>query len=191
MENMAKTPCAALSDKELEWKEVSKKTVYKTPVFTVTERHSIGPSGYEGDYIVNEAVDWVIVIPVVGDSFLMVRQWRHGEQRLSTEFPGGVLESGEEAAKGAARELAEETGAVNAKLIHLGTLNPNPALFANHVHVFAAKDIEFSGKQQLDSDEFVNTMLVKQDEVKKQMAKGPYFHALMAAALCLYQNYEE
>ncbi|MBQ2551477.1 MAG: NUDIX hydrolase [Treponema sp.] len=172
--------------KNLEWKELGKKTLIETPVFRVTERESQGPDGQKGRYIVNEARDWVCVVPVYGDKFIMVKQWRHGEKALSIEFPGGVIDEGESPEDGARRELKEETGAVAGKLVHLGTVNPNPALFANHFHIYCAKDLDFTGTQNLDSDEFLNYMLMDQKEVIKKMGSKEFPHALMASALCLY-----
>ncbi len=177
-----------MEDKDLLWQEESRTELYKTPVFTVTSRHSRGPKGIEGDYIVNEAHDWVIVIPVLNDDFLMVKQWRHGEKALSIEFPGGVIDNGESADVGARRELKEETGATAGKLTLLGKMNPNPALFANHVYVFCAENLSFSGKQNLDSDEYLNYMQMPQSEVFKIMGSKSCPHALMAAALCLYRE---
>ena len=175
----------------LEWKELGRKELLKTAVFTVTERESQGPNGQRGKYIVNETRDWVCVIPVVGDKFLMVRQWRHGEGALSIEFPGGVIDDGETPDDGARRELLEETGAVAGKLVHLGTINPNPALFANHFHIYCAKDLKFTGKQHLDSDEFLNFMEMDQNEVIAKMGSRDFPHALMASALCLYLAHGE
>ena len=116
----------------------------------------------------------------------MVKQWRHGEKALSIEFPGGVIDEGESPEDGARRELKEETGAVAGKLVHLGTVNPNPALFANHFHIYCAKDLDFTGTQNLDSDEFLDYMLMDQKEVIKKMGSKEFPHALMASALCLY-----
>ena len=105
-----------MNDIELTWNETERNEILKTPVFTVTERTSAGPGGRKGKYIVNEAPDWVIVIPVSGENFLMVKQWRHGEKALSIEFPGGVIDKGESPQEGAVRELREETGASAKKL---------------------------------------------------------------------------
>ena len=174
------------TDADLIWKEQSKNILLKTPVFTVTERHSTGPGGIEGDYIVNEARDWAIVIAEHEEKFLMVKQWRHGEQALSIEFPGGVIEYGEKPEDAARRELNEETGATAGTLIHLGTMNPNPALFANHVHIFYATDLQFSGTQHLDKDEFVNCMRMTKQEVYDLAGTNAFPHALMASALALY-----
>ncbi|MBP5441716.1 MAG: NUDIX hydrolase [Treponema sp.] len=172
------------------WKEKSKRTLLETPVFRVTERLSESPDGKTGAYIVNECRDWVIVIPEDGDDFLMVTQWRHGEQGLSTEFPGGVIDDGESPEQGAARELLEETGAKAGTLIKLGSMNPNPALFQNHFHVFLAKNLEYTGSQHLDSDEYVNYSKIPKSEVIKNIGGPDYPHALMASAMGLYLSYE-
>lgn len=174
------------TDKDLIWTEKEKTELLKTPVFTVTQQKSLGPNGKIGTYIVNEARDWGVVIPSYEDCFLMVKQWRHGEKSLSIEFPGGVIESGEKPEDGVKRELLEETGAIAKKLTHLGTMNPNPALFANHFHVFLAEDLSFTGKQKLDEDEFVKFLKIPKTEVIKKMGTKEYPHALMASALGLY-----
>ena len=175
-----------MKDEKLEWKEEKRKEILKTVVFTVTERYSTGPDGQKGTYIVNEAPDWVIVIPVDGEDFLMLKQWRHGSKCLSIEFPGGVAEKGEDFEVSARRELEEETGAQAGKLTLLGEFSPNPALFANKVHVYCAEDLKFSGEQKLDADEFVSYMKISKREVYEKMGSAEFPHGLMLSALCLY-----
>ena len=177
-----------MQDSELIWNETEKKELYETPVFTVTERTSIGPDGQKGKFIVNECRDWVIVIPVKHDKFLMVKQWRHGEQQLSIEFPGGVIEKGEPAEAGAKRELLEETGAIAGKMTLLGKMNPNPALFSNHVYIYCAEELFFKGEQHLDKDEFVHCFELDKKEVFAKMGTAEYPHALMASAIALYRE---
>jgi len=174
------------TDENLIWKENSSRDLLKTPVFTVTERTSTGPDGQSGKYIVANAPDWVIVIPEENDSFLMVKQWRHGEKALSVEFPGGVAESGEDFELSARRELKEETGAEAGKMTLLGEFNPNPALFSNHVHVFLAQDLKFTQNQNLDKDEFLSYKKIRKDDVYKMMGSKEAPHALMLSALALY-----
>jgi len=176
------------NESSLVWKENERKVILETKVFTVTERTSVSPDGLCGNYIVNEAKDWVIIVPVVADSFIMVRQWRHGEKKLSIEFPGGVIENGEQPEEAAARELKEETGCSAGKLTLLGSMNPNPALFANRLFVYCAEQLCLGGKQKLDDDEYVNYMQIPQCNVFEQMGTGEYCHALMASALLLYSQ---
>ena len=101
-------------------------------------------------------------------------------------FPGGFLEMNETAEEGAKRELQEETGYKANSLIKLGSFNPNPALFSNHVHIFLATDLVKTGNQELDHDEFINCMKINKEDVIQGMGTKEFPHALMASALALY-----
>lgn len=173
-------------DENLKWTETDKRELLKTRVMTVCETTSTAPDGQVCRFIVNDAPDWVIVIAERGENFLMVKQWRHGENHLSVEFPGGVVDAGETPEQAARRELAEETGFSAGKLEFLGKMNPNPALFRNHSHFFAASELSPLGSQHLDDDEYVSYMEIPKSDVIKQMASDDYPHALMAAALLKY-----
>lgn len=173
-------------DEKLKWEQKSSASILKTVVFDVTVRHNQAKDGTQGDYYVMNARDWVITIPELDDSFLMVKQWRHGEEALSVEFPGGVIDEGELPEVAAKRELQEETGYKATSLIKLGSFNPNPALFSNHVHIFLATDLVKIGNQELDHDEFINCMKINKEDVIQGMGTKEFPHALMASALALY-----
>lgn len=173
-------------DEKLKWKEGKSETLLKTVVCTINKHHNISSDGTEGDYIIMDAPDWVIVIAVHNEKFLMVKQWRHGEAALSIEFPGGVIDKGETPEAAALRELKEETGYKAGKLTKIGMVNPNPALFSNHVHFYLAEELEATGKQCLDKDEFINYMELSKEEVLEGMGTGQFPHAIMGMALSLY-----
>jgi 8-oxo-dGTP pyrophosphatase MutT (NUDIX family) len=136
-----------------------------------------------------EAKDWAVVVPYVrtqeGASFLMVRQYRHGANVVSLEFPGGVVEPGEAPTQAAARELAEETGWVSERILHAGTVFPNPAIQDNRFHVFVALDPKPKVARNLDANEIIDAELVAADEVRRRMGEGELQHALMVSALFL------
>ncbi len=185
-------------DEKLKWNCGPKKSLLKTVVFDVTSStntHQEGESTVQGDYIVLDAPDWVIVIPELEDKaagqkdFYMVKQWRHGSKCLSVEFPGGVIDKGEEPEEAARRELLEETGCTAGRLTKLGEVNPNPALFSNHVHIFLAQELECTQRQNLDNDEFVNVIKVPVEQIKKDMGSKQFPHALMSTAMMFYINY--
>ena len=173
-------------DDKLKWKEGQPEELLKTVVCTITKRHNVSVNGTEGDYIIMDAPDWVIVVTKHEENFLMVKQWRHGESKLSIEFPGGVIDKGEEPDAAALRELEEETGYKAGKLTKLGSVNPNPALFSNHVHFYLAEDLIPTGKQKLDDDEFINCMELTKEEVLEGMGTEQFPHAIMGMALSLY-----
>lgn len=178
-------------DEALKWTSGEKKELLKTVVCTLTSNHNTSSSGVSGDYIIMDAPDWVTVIAEKDDNFLMVKQWRHGEKALSVEFPGGVIDAGEDPETAAVRELEEETGHKTGKLTKLGSINPNPALFSNHVHIFLAEDLVPTGKQNLDHDEFINYIEIPKNEVLEGFGTPQFPHALMATALCLYLKYKK
>ena len=176
------------NDESLVWKENGRRELLRTVVFTVNETDSTGPNGETGHYVVADAPDWCIVIPEMDGDFLMVKQWRHASCSLSVEFPGGVIEKGEEPAHAAARELLEETGFSAENLVLLGEMSPNPALFSNRVFVFWAENLSKKGAQSLDSDEFVAYTRIAKKSVLDKMGTAEQSHALMASALCLYMK---
>ena len=179
----------------MKWTEENRKKVFDCKVFSVMETYCKAPQKFAGDkegkiFSVIEAKDWAIVVPVIdtdeGKKFLMVRQWRHGSNCLSLEFPGGVFNPGENAEEAAARELHEETGYKPQKIRKIGEFSPNPAIMSNTVHFFLAQDLIDTGKRDLDEDEFIETEIINTDEVIKGMGRAPYVHALMGTALALY-----
>ncbi len=179
-----------MNGKKLEWSVKGEKELLKTPVFTVNETDSLSPDGKEGHYVVMDAPDWVIVIPELNGKFLMVKQWRHGNNSLSIEFPGGVINRGEKPEIAANREMEEETGYKAGKLTYLGCANPNPALMKNRVHFFAAEELQGSGRQHLDEDEYIEYLQVPVEEVYEKIGSEEYPHALMMSALLKYMLFK-
>lgn len=179
-----------MNDKNLIWTEEESKKVYDCRIFSIRESVCKSPDNERRTFTVIDASDWAITIPLIhgkqGRQFVMVRQWRHGAQTLSLEFPGGVFEPNENPEQAAARELQEETGYKPQKIQKIGEMSPNPAIMTNRVHFFLAEDLINTGKQELDNDEYLDIVLTDADEVIKNMGRPPYTHALMGTALSLY-----
>lgn len=173
-------------DIHLKWNKTTEEIIAHTPVYDVIKQHEVSNTGIEGDYIATSCRDWAVIIPVIEDSFLMVRQWRHASESITLEFPGGVCDFGEEPLKSAARELEEETGYHPNKVSYLGSFSPNPALFRNRVHCYLAEDLVNTGVQHLDADEVLEFSLVPIDDILSNLGNSEFDHALMASALALY-----
>jgi 8-oxo-dGTP pyrophosphatase MutT (NUDIX family) len=176
--------------KNLVWEEEESKKVFQGRIFSIRENLCRSPDNELRTYTVIHSPDWVITVPVLkthgGEKFVMVRQWRHGSQELSLEFPGGVFEAGEDAAQAAARELQEETAYKAGKIQKIGEFSPNPAIMSNRVHFFMAEELVHTGRQKLDEDEFIDVELVPPAEALQGLGRPPYIHALMGTAFALY-----
>lgn len=181
--------------KKIEWKPISSSVAYSTRVFEVQNIRSVSPNGDLKTFITLKSPEWVIVVPIVKKNgekyFVMVKQWRHGTSCILQEFPGGVVNEGEDLEVAAKRELEEETGYKVTKIEKLGSLFPNPAIMQNKCHIFFTECEEHEGVQHLDDDEYIETSLIPYKDVIMSMGKPPFQHALMSSAMFLYlQKYE-
>ncbi len=175
------------------WIELSSKRLLDCRVFSVSSSERQSTSGKRGTFFSVDALDWAGVIPVVegpeGRSFVMIRQFRHGTRHLSVEFPGGIVEPGENPASAIARELVEETGYRAEMIVPLGILSPNPAFMTNTFHAFVAEGCVLDRSQCLDEHEEIEVMLVPEREAIDLIGAEDMGHALMTATLFLYARY--
>ncbi len=188
------------TEKNLIWDTKKRELLFETRILDVMSQVSTSPEGDESTFVVLDAPDWVITVATLNrqqskddfgideECFLMVRQWRHGSEEISIEFPGGVIDRGEDPLFAAKRELLEETGYKAGSISHLGSMSPNPAIFRNTLHVYFASELKNTHELNLDDDEYVSAMAIPVREVYKNMGKKPYIHALMGTALMYYMQ---
>lgn len=153
-------------------------------VFDVHKEHFRHPrDGREGDFYVAHAPDWVTVVPVTKDGkIILVNQFRFGIRALSWEFPGGVIDGGEDFLSAAAREVREETGYAGTAL-PLGNAAANPAIFNNRCHFVLLEDCIKVSDTHFDANEEIEMKLAAPAEVLELARSGEMKHALMLTAL--------
>src|SRR6266540_1959450 len=136
------------------------------------------------DATIFEFRSWANIVALTqNNELVLVKQYRHGICDVLLEFPGGVVEDGEDPKDGAKRELLEETGYQASRWIEVGQIYPNPALQTNTLYCYLALEAEKVSGQSLDAGEDIEVQLMPLDELVELAKSGEFRHALMNAVL--------
>ena len=131
------------------------------------------PNGNETVREVIRHIGAVCVIPVLenGD-VIMERQYRYPLDRVILEIPAGKLDSPDEDRLSAIqRELREETGYSADEWTDIGDFHPAPAYSDEYITMYLARGLH-KGKQELDTDEFLNVYTVPLKDLVDDVMSG-------------------
>ncbi|MCB1693654.1 MAG: NUDIX hydrolase [Pseudomonadales bacterium] len=167
------------------WERKRTKMLADCRIFTLKESVSISPAtGNEHSFFFIETGDWVNIVPITtNNEIVCIRQFRHGNEEITLEIPGGMVDMGESPADAAARECLEETGFQCDELISLGELAPNPALFGNRLHTFMAPGAVRVADIENTSTEHTDVQLIPLEQLPEFLVSGEIDHALVVATL--------
>lgn len=179
----------------LQWLTKERTKVYDGPIFDLNVVSREASDGRVGKFIEIDAPQWATIIPWMRNaegipSFVMVRQYRHGSDSITIEFPAGVVEHGELPLDAAVRELLEETGyQPEVEVIELGSISPNPAFMNNRVSFFFAEGVKKVGEQTLDVNEQLDVLLLPVETVIESMGTGAFDNGIMMIAQAYFLRY--
>jgi ADP-ribose pyrophosphatase len=167
------------------WTRKESQVLQKTRIFDFCEATDVSPyTEKEHRFVFIDSLNWVNLVPITEhNKIVMIRQYRHGSQRVTLEIPGGMVDAGEEPRKAATRACHEETGYVVKKSYSLGELNPNPALFNNSLHTFYGHASEYRPIMNHSETEKTEVELVPIDRLRLLLLDGTIDHALVCATL--------
>src|SRR5215203_3381112 len=169
----------------MKWKVLESEYLFKQPWLTVRKDKCELPNGKTMPaFYVLEYPTWVSAFALTKDNkVVMIKQYRHGIEEVTTEVPGGVVDAGEDSETAIRRELMEETGYKFESLEFLGKICANPSTGNNYLHMFLASGGEKVAEQKLDETEDVEVVVYSIDEVKALLKENNIVQSLHVSCI--------
>ena len=177
-----------------DWEKLNSEEIANYRIFKMRRDRRRSPrTGAEHSFFVLESPNWVNVIPLTADGrIVMIHQFRHGTEKVTLEIPGGMVDTSDgDPAESVRRELLEETGYAADEIVHIGTVDPNPAFLNNQCHTYLALNAHWQQPPQFDGAEDIVVELVPLEDIAGLIGNGRISHALVVAAFYHYENYKK
>ena len=146
--------------------------LFQGKLFRVEQAVQVTPDGVEHPRQIVRHPGAVVILPILDDGRIcLVRNYRVAVNESLVELPAGTLEPGEEPARTAERELAEETGYRAGRLEHLLSFYMSPGILDERMHLFLAEQLR-PGPTDLDAGEDLQPMLLDWDEALEMVRRG-------------------
>ena len=170
-------------------RKISEKVVFNGRLLKVVLRKVVvnGERESERELVFHPGA--VGIIPVKGESVILVKQFRSPIEEELVEIPAGKLKKGEDPEECAKRELLEETG-FEGNLKKIGSFISSPGFTNEVIHIFLARDIKFKTKEFMRPGEIDKVIEVSLKEAFEMLEKGKIKDLKTAFALSyLKANY--
>lgn len=162
--------------------------LFQGKIFRVERAVQTTPDGVEHQRQVVRHPGAVAVLPILDDGRIcFVRNYRVAVGETLIELPAGTLEPGEEPARTAERELAEETGYRAGRIQHLLTFHMSPGILDERMHLYLAEQLE-PGPTALEPGEDIQTFLCTMDEAMRMIDSGEIRDSKTLVGLLWYAN---
>jgi ADP-ribose diphosphatase len=146
--------------------------LYRGKRLRVTKELYRLPSGKERERIVVHPGNAVAMLPIEGDSCVLLRQFRFAIGEELCEAPAGTMDPGETPMQTARRELIEETGLAGETFIPRGFIWTTPGFTTEKIHLFEVRGLSPSSEYGKDEDEEIEVVRVPIREVREMARDG-------------------
>ncbi len=133
--------------------------------------------------------DWVLILALTADEeVIMVRQYRHGIERVCLELPGGLVDPADDSpALSAQRELLEETGYQAQEWVYLGNYPVDGNRGVGTAYFFLARDARRVSAPDADDLEEQELFIIGRAEMELAITSNEFkllpWVAIVALAL--------
>ncbi len=129
----------------------------------------------------------VMIIPILKNDFIFIREYAAAIDNYSLTFPKGKIDNGESALVAANRELQEEIGYKSDKITQIFTLDLAPGYMDHKTHIILAENLLPS---KLDGDEPEDLEIVKcnRNNINKILLESNNIDSRALASLYIYNQ---
>jgi ADP-ribose pyrophosphatase len=142
------------------------------------------PSGREKERVVIHPGDAAAMLPIDGDTCILLRQFRFAIGECLCEAPAGTMDPGETPLATAQRELIEETGLSGSSFIPRGFIYTTPGFTTEKIHLFEVRGLTPSHEYARDEDEEIEVVRVPVSVVLAMVRDGRIRDAKTIALVC-------
>ena len=146
--------------------------IYKGKRLSVEQKVFRLPNGAEREKVVIHPGNAAVMLPIDGDTCILLRQYRFVIDEYIYEAPAGTLNHGEDPVACARRELIEEARVDAKTLIPRGFIWTTPGFTDEKLFLFEARDLTPSEEFPRDEDEIIEVVRVPVREAKEMVRDG-------------------
>lgn len=155
--------------------------------FNVETKKIILPNGNEMNVEKVHSAEVAVILPVLGNSIIILKQFRPVIGKWMYELPAGLIDKGEKPVEAARRELKEETGFTAMKIKKMADVLSSPGFSDEHVYIFLAYGLK-KGEQELEPNENIKLLKLPIKQVLKMSTNGAIKNAHSVAAIMLFES---
>ena len=165
-------------------------TVAKSRLFTVEALDLEFSNGVKTQYerIASRGPGAVLIVPILGDEILLIREYAAGTDRYELAFPKGKVEPNEDIMDAANRETMEEVGYESSKLTLLKALSLAPGYMGHVTNIILAEDLS-ERREEGDEPEEIEVVPWKISEIDKLIEREDFSEGRSVAALYLLDTH--